>query len=143
MRHKKVSGLANTAANKVGGADWDDGHANEVGDLFQVGHIRFEATAAAHINNLQRFGNINNDFVVTGNTLNFTHGTNYPMVPLAEGGNFFGHLSAVGQTAPLPAAFGPILTVDPFNGNVSLEFPGGKPASGTVSIFISIFAVVT
>lgn len=46
LKHKKVSGLENTAVDKVGGEDWDDEHVFSTGDVFLFGwaNLLFDGT---------------------------------------------------------------------------------------------------
>lgn len=42
--HEKISGLANTDAGLVGGADWDADHVHAAGSLFPLGLLRMTYT---------------------------------------------------------------------------------------------------
>lgn len=49
VQHKKISGLANTDPDLVGGDDWDDNHVFPVGSVFLFGfaEILFNSTSAS------------------------------------------------------------------------------------------------
>lgn len=41
LKHKKTSGVPNSSASLVGGADWDDVHVYPVGSLFPLAFVEF------------------------------------------------------------------------------------------------------
>ena len=140
MRHSKISGLANTAANKVGGADWDAGHVYDIGDMFPIGTMHLEVSTSSYVSFRYQLGNFNNDFAVSGNTITISSLRDYELVPGGEV-HVSGTLSVVGKTGAVPSTFAVALSVT-WNGLVTLQFPNGLPSAGVMAVYVSLFGRV-
>lgn len=137
MKHKKISGIANTAPEKVGGADWDDDHAYAIGDFFVVGTARWKITPTAHVSGWVASGRINNDQSLVGNVVIFTVNNDFPRVANSYI-NTWGTISLVGRDGSIPTNIWVVFSCDS-SGNVQVNFANGRPASVTVDVFVTIY----
>lgn len=137
MRHLKVSGNANTDANKVGGADWDAAHVHEIGDFFPIGVARWFADAGDPVQAFSGRGKVTGQ-TYASDTVTISHDTTFPLQAGAE--LAFSATMSIVPDGSYPATFAVNLAL-PAAGQVELSYLNGPPAN-VVEIFVTIYAEV-
>lgn len=142
LTHEKVSGLANTDAGKVGGADWDDPHVLEVGSLFIINVLGFEWQVSGSVTTPSSVKAVTSPFAKV-DIGQWEATVNTSAYPVRAGDTVATHISSVSITG-LPAGW----TYFPssYFGTVWIEFynTGGTLANPTsdFSVLITVMGLV-